>query len=49
MKEDLNDKFGGIIIGAAVLSGLMSGNIGVGVIVGVGLGAMAVYSGLIRL
>ena len=47
-KHDINDKFGAMILGAAAVSGIMTGNFGVALFVGIGLGAAAVYTGAIR-
>ena len=47
-KNDINDKFGAMILGAAAISGIATGSFGIALFVGIGLGAAAVYTGAIR-
>ncbi|MGL4944027.1 MAG: hypothetical protein ACRC46_12650 [Thermoguttaceae bacterium] len=46
--HDFNEQFGALIVGAAVVSAIATGSLGVGFVVGIGLCAASVYSGAIR-
>lgn len=48
MKDDLNDKFVWIILGAGAVTGVMTGSIAVGFFTALGLSAACVYTGMIR-
>ena len=48
MKDDLNDKFVWIALGAGVVTGIMTASIAVGMFTTLGISAACVYTGAIR-